>query len=52
MLESFPPHFKSERQKFSSTFDELKLYQFKKCPIYSIDVMQYALFLQYKSLQS
>ena len=47
MLENFPGHFKSERQKFSSIFEELRLYHFKKSPIYSFDVAQYALLLRY-----
>ena len=52
MLESFPSYIQTECEQFSSIFEELQQIKFKKKPIYSGNVILYALMLRYSSLQA
>ena len=52
MLQNFPNYVQSEGERSSSVFEELRQLQFQKKPIYSSNIIRYALLLRYTSLQS
>ena len=51
MLENFPSYIRTECEQFSFIFEELQQIKFQKKPIYSANVIRYALMLRYSSLQ-
>ena len=52
MLENFPSYIGRENENFSPIFEELQQIKFKKKPIYSANIIRYALMLRYSSLQA
>ena len=52
MLENFLAYFLSQTEKFDSIFEKLRKYKFKKRPVHSASVIQFALLLRYTSIQS
>ena len=52
ILQNFPAHIKQETEKQSDISDELQQLKYKKCPIYSANLIRYALILRYTSLPS
>lgn len=52
MLENFPAYLQSYAEERISIFQELREYTHKKRPVYSANVIRYALLLRYTSVQS
>ena len=53
MLENFPPvYLESYIKNISPIFDELQKPKFTKKPVYSAEIVRYALLLRYTSIQS
>ena len=52
MFENFPRHIRGESERLGGVFDELREIRFKKGPIYSANLIRYALMLRYSSLQA
>ena len=46
MLENFPSYIRAEREKLCGIFYELRDIRFKKIPIYSSNLIRYALMLR------
>ena len=52
MLEHFPVYLESYIENISPIFDELQKHMFSKKPVYSAEIVRYALLLRYTSIQS
>ena len=52
MFENFPPYLRSQAEKNFSVFEELEKIKYQKKPIYSGNLIRYALLLRYTSMQS
>jgi len=52
MLQNFPSYIKQEAEKNSSVLDEMRLLVFQKKPIYSANLLRYALLLRHTSLSA
>ena len=52
MLENFPVYLESYIENVSPIFDELQKHMFTKKPVYSAEIVRYALLLRYTSIQS
>ena len=52
MLENFPVYLESYIENISPIFDEIQKHMFTKKPVYSAEIVRYALLLRYTSSQS
>ena len=52
MLQNFPGYIEQKRHVYSDVLEELRQLQYKKSPVYSANVIRYALLLRYTSLQA
>ena len=52
MLQNFPHYVEQKSTAFGEIFDEVKQLRYQKSPVYSANMIRYALLLRYSSLQT
>ena len=52
MLPNFCTHIERQSEKWGDVLDELQQLRYKKSPVYSANLIRYALMLRYSSLQA